>query len=348
MKITTVTYKRLVSTERFGNVSVEATGSLDASEDRDEAFDELRRWVDLQVMTRKHAIEGRLSDDDDDDEPPAQVWPQVPPQPPRAQQFQQGRAPATVQLGGVATISASQITGPGGQVLAQARGLPSQQATPRNYALLGRPPGGKVELETMPQGTGVLTVHDAQGAMQGAPLFVDQHTARSMLDDAMQGEILTSGGGEVAYTPSPFLADPPPPANGWLQVVKGYACDFLEYRNWDGRIKRAMPPGWAQAAMSRGLLVPRQGQAGMIFGATEGAFWAAMPPTLFDDAEDDDERPEDEAFAADWDADAPGQAGGVMCPDCMGSGSEDIGMGIPKSCTRCAGSGSIEPLAMVV
>lgn len=71
VKITTVTYKRLVSVEKFGNVSVEATGQLDDGEDRDAAFDELRRYVDLQVMTRKHAIEGRLGQDDDEPAPRA-------------------------------------------------------------------------------------------------------------------------------------------------------------------------------------------------------------------------------------------------------------------------------------
>lgn len=83
MKITSITYSRLVSTERFGNVKVEATASIDPTDDRDEAFKELRQWVDLEVLTKKHQIEGKIATDPDDEIPYAQqMKPQ--PQPQRA------------------------------------------------------------------------------------------------------------------------------------------------------------------------------------------------------------------------------------------------------------------------
>lgn len=345
VKISTVTYKRLMSVEKFGNISLEATGQLEPGEDRDDAYEEIRKWVDLQLNTRKLAIEGKLSSPDDD-EPVPQVWPQVggTQNAARAQQFPTAQAsPATgssspVQAG---SISAQQVV-IGGQVVAQARG--GQVATQQvSYPPLTIPPGGRQEVDLDPHGDALLTIYDAQDRMQGQPLTLDGRTATTLIADQGRGRLERTHTGAIAYTPSNFLTEQQP-QGGWLQVHEGRGVspyDTLEYMDWGGRIKRAMAKGWAATALSRGLLVARQGAPGLRFGVSEGAFWAAAPPTPFDDA-DDGERPEDEAFAADWEEDSADLAGGVTCPDCMGSGcySDESDS---RNCPRCGGSGSIEP-----
>lgn len=81
VKITRWTYKRVISVERFGNVQVEAVGEVEDGEDPDDAWDALRRDVDLKALERKMRIEGTI--ESDDDEPSGYM-------PARAQQFKQG------------------------------------------------------------------------------------------------------------------------------------------------------------------------------------------------------------------------------------------------------------------
>lgn len=337
MRITQVTYKRLVSVERFGNVSVEATGTLDAGEDRDEGFDELRRWVDLQVMTRKHSIEGRLGNDDDDEQEPG------------------GYAPALAVSGSAlpnklymqaSPISGQQVIGSTGQVLAQARGIsvgstqPSgpgsnpARASPAHMVLVP-PAGGRREVKLDSFGDPKLTLYDAHGTQVGPAHRLEPETARTMMFDSGIGELVLLPSGEVAYTPSNFLRQQQ--GMGWLQVSPGppgSGCDLLEYRDWPGgmRARRVIAQGWADEALRRGLLVRRQGAPGMQFGVSEGAFWAAAPPSPMDDATDE----QGEADKAD-DEDEP-EPITKACAACEGIGNTRY----HKVCPICQGRGWVD------
>lgn len=85
VKITRWGYKRVVSVERFGNVQVEAFGEVEDGEDPDDAFDALRRSVDLKVIERKMRIEGTYPDPDEQESSPS-----------RASQFHANATPAPV------------------------------------------------------------------------------------------------------------------------------------------------------------------------------------------------------------------------------------------------------------
>lgn len=255
MKIERVTYSRLVSVERFGNVKVEATALLEDGDEPDDAFTDLRQWVDLQVLTKKHKIE-RATTSDDDDEPYNYSS-----TPPRAQQFQQN-SPTIVGVGAngqALTVNGSGQMVPAGSISAQ------QTSDPRAV-----PAGGRFEMLLRPNGSALRRVYDADGDLtHEGPITDDQ--ARTLVERGGEAlnDILRDDYPGQEWEEADRARAGLSPADGWLQVqfgpVGGY--DTIQFMNWPiTRTDRAVPAGTVQSAIDAGLLVARRHKPGLTFG----------------------------------------------------------------------------------
>lgn len=317
IRLTRFTYERLVSVERFGNVKVGATVEFDESDDPDEAFDRLRRQVDLKVLERKHRIEGTLGDDDDE-------GPQ-----PRAQQFRNG-------IGGA-------LLGPSGSAIANMR---ATIAAPPVYSpgdAITPPLGGELRVTVGgTHGDGVLELF-ANDRQRVQHYTVNRADALAYQSSNGEGRWVVDDQGLVAYRPADQI--------GWLQILtEASGAQYLEFFDYrPARAPRPLCTGFAHRALGTGLLLANRGKPGLHFaGDDERAFWeahddyailAADPAAVADTIHCPDCQGEGYIAAPTNDANPKppivcSRCGGegklYECPVCTGSG--DNGKEVCKAC----------------